>query len=154
VKQPIGFVARVVTVMYAAVFVTACVANTHIDVMKPQAVVHVKEVTYNTSPIAVTMRDTSFGNYELKIESPGAEPFYGLLPLKLAGGNIAADILLFAPALFFNTRRVFHEYELDPDHGVVRYRDKPTDPWVTHAPSEEEKARARQHFGVAGVNKP
>lgn len=70
-----------------------------------------------------------------------------MLPLDLSGGNIALDILFFCPALFFNIREVFPEYEFDLSQRVIRYREKPTQPWTEYRPTEAETARAQRLFG-------
>lgn len=95
------------------------------------------------------IRGTSFGNYEFKAtetHDPSVPPFYGILPLALKGGHMAADILLFAPALFFNLRGAFHYYEIDVRNRTIRYRDELDDPWMTYQVKPEEEARARAYF--------
>lgn len=80
-------------------------------------------------PSTLHMKDTSFGNYEFKANSPGHESFYGILPLRFHGGRLAADVLFFAPAAFFNLRGAFPYYEFDVDHGLVRYKANSDDSW-------------------------
>lgn len=100
-------------------------------------------------PANAEIRGTSFGNYEFKATEPNdasVQPFYGILPLAMKGGHMAADILLFAPALFFNLRGAFHFYEVDAGKRTIRYRDDEKDPWVEYQVKPEEEARARAYF--------
>src|SRR6267154_63959 len=84
-----------------------CTAMTTIQSAQPDVVLKIKEKEYKTYPAADTYSTTSFGNYDFRAEKPGAEPLLGILPLKFNGGYLALDILLFAPAAFFNLREVF-----------------------------------------------
>jgi hypothetical protein len=76
------------------------------------------------------------------------EPMYGLVPLKFNGGYLAAGILFFAPATFYNLREVYPFYEFDAAHGVVRYRKREQDPWMTHTPTAAEAERAKAYFAT------
>ena len=90
--------------------------------------------------------DTSFGNYEFRAQSNGAEPFYGVLPLRFSGARLALDILFFAPATFFNLRSAYPFYEFDVEKQVVRYKRKASDEWRTYTPTTAEAARAEKMF--------
>ena len=97
-------------------------------------------------PARESIRGTSFGNYEFEAREGDHEPFYGILPLKFKGGHLALDILLFAPATFFNLRAAFPFYEIDVENGVIRYRNKRDDVWTEYKPKPEEAARARDYY--------
>lgn len=99
-------------------------------------------------PSTVTLKDTSFGNYEFKAVAPGSDPFYGILPLRFHGGRLAMDILFFAPATMFNLRGVFPFYDLDVEKGVIRYKMKGNDPWTEYRPTAPERERARQLYNT------
>ena len=99
-----------------------------------------------TLPASRDLRGTSFGNYEFEASQADADPFYGILPLKFKGGHLAADIILFAPAAFFNLRSVFPFYEIDVAAGVIRYKEKRSDAWTEYRPKPEEAQRAREFF--------
>lgn len=90
---------------------------------------------------------TSFGQYEFKAHKEGTEPMYGLLPLKFNGGYLAADIIFFAPAAFFNLREVFPFYEFDIEQQVLRYKKEESDAWTEYKPSRVEIERAKAFFG-------
>ncbi|HEY7866027.1 MAG TPA: hypothetical protein VIC51_08495, partial [Psychromonas sp.] len=62
------------------------------------------------------------GKYVFKASSEGKKPIYGLVPLKFNAGYLAADIMFFAPAMFFNLREVYPHYQFDINAGVVRYK--------------------------------
>lgn len=74
------------------------------------------------------------------------DPLYGILPLDFQGGYLAADILFFAPAMFFNLRGVFPEYDVDLQERIVRYREKGGQ-WASYTPTAAEAERARRFFG-------
>jgi hypothetical protein len=97
-------------------------------------------------PAQQSLKGTSFGNYEFKAIDADTPPFYGILPLKFKGGHLAADIILFAPAAFFNLREAFPFYEIDVKDGVIRYKEKSTDVWTEYKPKPEEAARAQNYF--------
>ncbi len=127
----------------------ACTAKTSFNAADEGLMLRINE----DEPFAVgeaterTYATTSFGNYKFKASKEGADPMYGLIPLKFNGGYLAADILFFAPAMFFNLRGVFPEYEFDMDEGVIRYRLKPEDGWTSYQPSPAEADNARNYFG-------
>lgn len=131
------------------VALAACSTMTHISSTAPDTRLAVKHEA-PAVPSTVRLKDTSFGNYEFKAESPGHDPLYGILPLRFHGGRLAADILLFAPAAFFNLRGVFPYYEIDAENGVIRYKANATDNWHEYRPTAAEKQRAREFFGVSG----
>ena len=97
-------------------------------------------------PASENLRGTSFGNYEFKAVDPGHDPFFGILPLQFKGGHLAVDILLFAPATMFNLRGAFPFYEIDIEHGVIRYKESRQDAWTEYRPKVEESERARSYF--------
>lgn len=99
-----------------------------------------------TLPASRDLRGTSFGNYEFEAREEDGNTLYGILPLKFKGGHLAADIILFAPAAFFNLRAVFPFYEIDVGAGVIRYREKRSDPWTEYRPKPEEAQRARDFY--------
>lgn len=123
-----------------------CSATTSLETVQQDVSVRVnggapldlsKDHTYST---------TSFGQYRFKAEKEGMEPMYGLLPLKFNGGYLAADILFFAPALFFNLREVFPYYQLDTESNEVRYRKSESAAWMTYKPELEEVRNAKSYF--------
>lgn len=93
-----------------------------------------------------TYPTTSFGQYRFRAEQPGQEPMYGILPLKFNGGYLAADILFFAPALFYNLREVFPYYQIDPEKQEIRYRKKRSEPWTVYRPTPAEIQSAKIYF--------
>ncbi len=107
----------------------------------------VREKTYATLPSTDSIKTTTFGNYEFVATTPDGKVLQGILPLKFNGGFLALDILFFAPAMFFNLRGVYPEYELDTAAGVIRYRKKGTTGWTEYQPTPAEAERARAYFG-------
>lgn len=91
--------------------------------------------------------DTSFGQYKFKaMDNSGSETFYGLLPLKFNGGYLALDILFFAPAMFFNLRSVYPQYEIAVEEGSIKYRADANDPWQEYRPTQAEQDHAKTYF--------
>ncbi|CAH0526213.1 hypothetical protein [Vibrio hippocampi] len=100
-----------------------------------------------------TYSTTSFGQYEFKAESEGYSAMYGSMPLKFNGGYLVADILFFAPALFFNLREVFPYYEFDVENKLIKYKNNEQDEWTVYQPSQAEVDRAMKYFGDAKTSK-
>lgn len=130
----------------ALVLLAGCEATTSLTVVQSGARLQVKKSQSTEVPRSETLTATSFGNYEFRAEAPGYEPMSGILPLRFNGGYLAADILFFAPALFFNLREVFPQYEIDLQQRVLRYKDKKDTAWTTYQPTPAEAARAQAHF--------
>ena len=125
-----------------------CAATTTLNASQGGTTIAVKESTQTTAPRTEEFGTTSFGNYEFLAESPGFEPFTGILPLKFNGGYLALDILFFAPAMFFNLREVYPYYEFDLQARVVKYKSKEDQEWHIYVPREAEVARGREFFKI------
>ncbi len=128
---------------------SACTASTSFQSTDPDVTLHVNKTAAISlsEPSEQTYKTTSFGQYVFKASKEGKESMYGLIPLKFNGGYLAADILFFAPAMFFNLREVYPYYEFDIEKGVVRYKKKDTDPWHTYTATKAEIERAQLYFG-------
>ena len=134
-----------------AALLAACSSMSTISSHDPGTKLLVKGKTVDL-PGTQSMKGTSFGNYEIKATS-GDSTLYGILPLKFKGGHLAADIILFAPAAFFNLREAFAYYEIDANNGVIRYKEKESDPWTEYRPKAEEAAHAKSYYeGGAGAS--
>jgi hypothetical protein len=133
----------------AAAALSACSATTTMHAVDPGVSVKInKDASLALSaPISRTYPTTSFGQYHFRVGRAGMEPMYGVMPLKFNGGYLAADILFFAPATFFNLREVFPFYQFDVATGTVQYRKKSSDPWTRYTPTPAEAARAKAYFG-------
>ncbi len=131
-----------------AAVLSACTATTSLRSSDPQLTVAIKEGNplVLSSSVQRTYPATSFGQYPFKASKEGMEPMYGLVPLKFNGGYLTADILFFAPALFYNLREVYPIYEFDIEQGVVRYKKREQDQWMSYKPTAAEAERARNHF--------
>jgi hypothetical protein len=132
-------------VAIAALALGACSSMSSISSNQTGTRMMLKEKTL-TLPTSQNLRGTSFGNYEFEAKHGETEPFYGILPLKFKGGHLAMDILLFAPAAFFNLRAVFPFYEIDVDNGIIRYKNKRDEAWIEYKPKPEEAQRARDYY--------
>jgi hypothetical protein len=128
---------------------TGCSASARFDAVQSDV-----SLTINEEPeFAIveapyhTYSTTSFGQYKFKAEKEGVEAMYGLIPLKFNGGYLAADILFFAPAMFFNLREVFPYYQFDLEKNEVRYKKTESDEWTIYKPKTKEIERAKRYFG-------
>ena len=139
-------IVRTVALALALGLLSGCSATTTLSAAQGGTTIQVKSSAATDCPRTETYSTTSFGNYEFRAESPGYEPLTGILPLKFNGGYLAADILFFAPAMFFNLREVFPYYEVDLEARVIRYRQKADEPWTEYVPTAAESARGANHF--------
>jgi hypothetical protein len=141
---------RGISLIGAALVIGACSSMSSISAHDPGTKLLVKGSAIEL-PATQSMKGTSFGNYEIKATN-GDSALYGVLPLKFKGGHLAADIILFAPAAFFNLREAFAFYEIDAKNGVIRYKEKEGDPWAEYTPKAEEAAHAKSFYeGSAGA---
>jgi hypothetical protein len=146
-RQLKGTIAAVAAVLLGACSSLSTISSTHTG-----TVVSVQGKRLDL-PATQKLKGTSFGNYEFKAVDADAAPFYGILPMKFKGGHLAADIILFAPAAFFNLREVFPFYEIDVKDGVVRYKNKATDVWTDYKPKLEESVRAQNYFNAQAATR-
>ncbi|PSU57774.1 hypothetical protein C9I90_08660 [Photobacterium aphoticum] len=125
-----------------------CSASTNLDATQKDVSIQVND----KAPLTIdamteqTYSTTSFGQYRFKLEADGHEPMYGVMPLKFNGGYLAADILFFAPAMFFNLREVFPYYQFDLEKNEIRYKKNAGDLWQVYTPTEAEIQRAKAYF--------
>jgi len=140
------FISQSLLPVAMAITLAGCSAMTTIQSAQTDVVLKVKEREYKTYPAGDTFKTTTFGNYDFRAERPGAEPLYGILPLKFNGGYLTLDILFFAPGTFFNLREVFPFYEIDMIERAVRYRKGADKPWEVYRPTTEESKRAEEYF--------
>jgi hypothetical protein len=47
----------------------------------------------------------------------------------------------------YNLREAYPNYEFDVEQGLVRYRKRPEDAWISYRPTAAEVARAKAYFG-------
>ncbi|MCD9458118.1 hypothetical protein [Marinibactrum halimedae] len=131
-------------------FLAGCTTTTTFETVQSDVSLRINEkasfdVSGNTSRTYAT---TSFGQFKFKAEKEGMEPMYGIMPLKFNGGYLTADILFFAPAMFYNLREVFPYYQFDVEKKEVRYKKRESDGWMIYKPKPEEVEHAKAYFGV------
>lgn len=144
---------RVAVIATLFVLLQACSAVTRFESVKPDTVLVVHGDNRNEVPRQLKLASKATRQYEFKATSPTGATMYGILPLSVNGGKMAASILLFAPALFIGGfRDVFPYYRFDPDAGVLHYKVKGNDEWRIYDPSIAESDRAKRHFDSAGLN--
>lgn len=135
--------ARAALVMSCSVLLSACVATTQLSATTSDTAVVIAGRTPAPLPHSETLGTRSFGNYVFKATQNGAEPMYGILPLKFNGGYMAMSILFFAPSMLWNLREVYPYYEFDVASGVVHFKRKESDEWRTYTPTKGEAERAK-----------
>lgn len=140
---------KYISAIFVSVLLSACSATTTFQSKDAGLTLKVNddEPISIDQPSSKTYSTTSFGQYKFKASKEGVDPMYGLMPLKFNGGYLAADILFFAPAAFFNLRQVFPYYEFDIIGGTVNYKKKEDDNWTSYKPTAAEIENAKQHFG-------
>lgn len=136
--------------IFMVFFLAACTANTTFESVEPgvSLLINLNPALDLDQESTETYHTTSFGQYIFMASQEGKEPIYGLLPLKFNGGYLAADILFFAPGLFFNLREVFPYYQFDMDTGELKYRQKETDDWAVYQAPAAEVERAKVYFST------
>jgi hypothetical protein len=134
-------------VAMAAILMAGCTALTRLDATQPGVKLAIREKSLGPMPVTVDLKTTTFGNYQFKATRADGKSLYGILPLKFNGGYLAANILLFAPASFFNLREVYPLYEFDVDQGIVKYRATTAESWTETRPTADEAAAAKRFFG-------
>ena len=107
-----------------------------------------------TAPLNGRIPRTTFGKYPVKVQKDGVAPLYGILPLHVSPAAIGLDVLIFAPATFWNVQRPFSFYEFDLEKRVIRYRDTEEEAWNEYLIREAEEARAKQFFWEELRNNP
>jgi hypothetical protein len=131
----------------ALIVLSGCSAMTTLSSTQPDVSISIQKKSLGKAPASANLNTTTFGNYEFKAARAGGPALYGILPLKFNGGYLAVNILLFAPASFFNLREVYPLYEFDVDQGVVKYRGTEKEAWIETRPTPEEAARAKKFYG-------
>jgi hypothetical protein len=132
-----------------ALMLSGCSAMSTLDSPYKDTNVVIRDRNLGKVPVKIELRSTSFGNYEFKAVRADGTAMYGILPLKFNGGQLAVNILLFAPASFFNLREVYPYYEFDLDRSVVKFRETEQEDWREMKPKPEEIDRAKKYFGDA-----
>lgn len=130
------------------VALAGCSAMTTISAVQPNTKVTIVKSATDTVPRTENFSTTSFGNFEFRAETPGLDPFYGILPLKFNGGYLAMDILFFAPAAFFNLREVYPYYEFDLAKKQVKYRKTEVEEWSVFVPLQADEQQGKDAFAT------
>ena len=143
---------RIAATLCLATALGACSTMSTISSPTPGTRLSLKDATTLTLPASKDLRGTSFGNYEFEAVATGHDPFFGILPLQFKGGHLALDIIFFAPATMFNLRGAFPFYEIDVEHGLIRYKSEKNAAWTDYRPTIEETDRAREYFISTAAN--
>jgi len=131
--------------------IQGCAAVTQFEAATPGTTLSIRGVERMDLPKEIELDSKSTGQHEFLATTPSGHTLYGILPLRINTGNMAASILFFAPALFIGGfRDVFPFYQLDPEAGLLRYKLSEGDQWRLYRPTSAESNRAKTHFDGAG----
>lgn len=134
------------------VVIQGCTTATRFEGAAPGTRFSLREFEVVELPKDMVLESKATGQYEFMATTPSCDALYGILPLRVNGGTMAASIALFAPALFIGGfRDVFAFYQLDPVEGVVRYKNKAEDDWRRYKPTSAESERAKRYFDSLGT---
>lgn len=141
--------ARNVVVSCVAASLVACSSVSTIGSPNPGTKLELEDKML-VLPASTRVGRTTFGHFAFRAtepDRPDAPPFYGLLPLEIRKGQLAAGIVLTAPVMLLTKLRGgFGFYEVDARKRTIRYRNKAADPWTEYKVAPEEEASAREWF--------
>ncbi len=145
------FSVRKIVRRITAATVIACLAGcstvTRLEGTAPGATLAIKGIARTELPRTEDLSSKATGQYEFMATTADGKKLYGLLPLSVNGGTMAASILFFAPALFIGGfRDVFPFYQVDPEKNVVRFRKTEAEGWREYQPISVERDRAKEYF--------
>lgn len=127
---------------------SACTTTSHFSAVQDGVEIAIGKTAVSGSlPLDATLNRTTFGRYPVKAVKQGYQPIYGNLPLKVSGGIIFLDALLFAPAVFFNVQGSIPFYEIDMEKGTIRYRQDENGPWINYPIAADQQRAAKTFFG-------
>jgi hypothetical protein len=133
----------------ALLLVSGCSTTSHLAGTAPGTIVTLHGMPQMTLPHDEDLASKATGQYEFEAKAPNGQTLYGILPLHVNGGTMAASILFFAPALFIGGfRDTYPFYEFDPDAGVLRYKTREQDEWRSYKPLQVESERAKGYFAA------
>lgn len=142
---------RMLFLALAVVLIQGCGSVTRFEAASPGTTLTLRGGQRMDLPKEVELDSKATGQHEFVATAPSGKTLYGILPLSVNGGKMAASILFFAPALFIGGfRDVFPFYQMDPDAGVLRYKGEKSEDWRLYQPTSAESARAKQHFDAVG----
>ena len=129
-----------------------CASTTHLEAAKPGTTLALHGITQMTLPQERDLASKATGQYEFIATAPGGQAMYGILPLHVSGGKMAASILFFAPALFIGGfRDVMPYYQFDPEANELHYRSSDKEEWRLYKPLNAEADRAKAFFAAHGT---
>lgn len=129
-----------------------CAATTHLESVKPGTTLTLHGIPQMTLPQDRDLASKATGQYEFVATTPDGQSMYGILPLHVSGGKMAASILFFAPALFIGGfRDVMPFYQFNPGTNELRYRSSEKEEWRLYKPLTAEAERARKFFAANGT---
>lgn len=140
-------IARCFAVAATFAILSGCSTVTQLEATAPGTTLAIRGVARTELPREEDLSAKATGQYEFMATTPDGKKLYGLLPLNVNGGKMAASILLFAPALVIGGfRDVLPFYQVDVENQVLRFKRNAADPWSQYLPLLVEKERAKTYF--------
>ena len=134
----------------AAALLVACSSLSTISSPNPGTTFELEDKTL-ALPASTRVGRTTFGHFAFRAtdaSNPDAPPCYGILPLAVRKGQLAAGIVLTAPVMLLTKLRgAFKFYRVDARACTIGYRNALQDPWIEYLVKPGEAARAREWFG-------
>lgn len=138
---------RLAAALAAAITFAGCSAVTHMEPVSAGTTIALRGMPRAELPRDEKLNSKSTGQYEFMATTPSGQTLYGVLPLRVNGATMATSIALFAPALAIGGfRDAYPFYQVDPEAGLIRYKNKEADDWRLYKPSSAESNRAKAYF--------
>ena len=120
-----AFATRLAVVIVCAAFLQGCANTSRLSAATPNTTLAIKGFDRKELPRNEELLSKATGQYEFMATAAQGEPIYGILPLRVSGGKMAASILFFAPALFIGGfRDPYGYYEFDPTKNIKLMQDR------------------------------
>ena len=119
----------------AAALLVACSSLSTISSPNPGTTFELEDKTL-ALPASTRVGRTTFGHFAFRAtdaSNPDAPPCYGILPLAVRKGQLAAGIVLTAPVMLLTKLRgAFKFYRVDARACTIGYRNALQDPWIEY----------------------
>ena len=140
-------IARCFAVPVVFAVLSGCSTVTQLEGITPGTTLAIRGIARTELPRSEDLSSKATGQYEFMATAPDGKKLYGLLPLNVSGGKMAASIIFFAPALLIGGfRDVLPFYQVDVENQVLRFKRNAGDPWLQYQPRGVESDRAKAHF--------
>lgn len=145
--RKIFFIINSILIIPCLFLFIGCSTNSKLTTIPEEASIKIGRTNISgIAPLSGDISRTTFGKYPVMVEKEGYETLYAILPMNVGGGVIAADVLLFAPAVFWNAQGAFSFYEFDLEKGIIRYKEKDPEEWKEYEIPAADQDKAKRFF--------